>query len=284
MFERFSRSWKLVKASASVLQQDKELMVFPLISSAALLVVLASFALPIIGLNALDGLSRGSNDGVSVAAYAVAFLFYFCQYSVIFFFNTALVGAAMMRLDGGNPTLRDGMRIATSKIGVILGYAFIAATVGMILRAIEERVGFIGKIIVGLLGIGWALATYLVVPVLAARDVGPIDAIKESGSLLKKTWGENVIGQAGMGLAFGLIFMGIVAVGVVLLIAAAVSGSGLLIGLVVVLMVLILAIAVLVQSTLAGIYSAALYRYATTGKGSQGFDADTMKLAFAPKK
>ncbi len=284
MFERFSRSWKLVKASASVLKQDKELMVFPLISSAALLVVLASFALPIIGLNALDGLSRASNDGVSVAVYAVAFLFYFCQYSVIFFFNTALVGAAMMRLDGGNPTLRDGMRIATSKIGVILGYAFIAATVGMILRAIEERVGFIGKIIVGLLGIGWALATYLVVPVLAARDVGPIDAIKESGSLLKKTWGENVIGQAGMGLAFGLIFMGIVAVGVVLLIAAAVSGSGLLIGLVVVLMVLILAIAVLVQSTLAGIYSAALYRYATTGKGSQGFDADTMKLAFAPKK
>src|SRR5260221_5764513 len=284
MFERFSRSWKLVKASASVLQQDKELMVFPLISSAALLVVLASCARPIIGLNATDGLSRGSNDGFSVAAYAVAFLFYFCQYSVIFFFNTALVGAAMMRLDGGNPTLRDGMRIATSKIGVILGYAFIAATVGMILRAIEERVGFIGKIIVGLLGIGWALATYLVVPVLAARDVGPIDAIKESGSLLKKTWGENVIGQAGMGLAIGVVLMGIVAVRVVLIIIAAVSSNGILIGLTVALLVVTRAIAVLVQSTLAGIYSAALYRYATTGKGSQGFDADTMKLAFAPKK
>jgi hypothetical protein len=284
MFERLSRSWALVKASASVLKEDKELMVFPLISSAALLVVLASFALPIFGLHALDGLSAGSDDKVSVAVYAVAFLFYFCQYSVIFFFNTALVGAAMMRLDGGNPTLKDGMRIATSKIGVILGYAFIAATVGMILRAIEERVGFIGKIIVGLLGIGWALATYLVVPVLAARDVGPIDAIKESGTLLKKTWGENVIGQAGMGLAFGLIFMGIVLVGVVLIIMAAVSGSGLLIGLAVVLLVLTLAVTVLVQSTLAGIYSAALYRYATTGKGSQGFDANTMKLAFAPKK
>ena len=284
MFERLSRSWKLVKASASVLKEDKELLVFPLISSAALLLVLASFALPIIGLNALDGLSGGSDQKVSVAVYAVAFLFYFCQYSVIFFFNTALVGAAMMRLDGGNPTLRDGMRIATSKIGVILGYAFIAATVGMILRAIEERVGFIGKIIVGLLGIGWALATYLVVPVLAARDVGPIDAIKESGTLLKKTWGENVIGQAGMGLAFGLIFMGIVLIGAFLIIAAAVSGSAILIGLAVVVVVLTVVITVLVQSTLAGIYSAALYRYATTGKGSQGFDADTMKLAFAPKK
>src|SRR5258708_1435834 len=283
MFERLSRSWKLVQASASVLKQDKELVLFPLISSAALLVVIASFALPIFGLGALDGLSRGSSDGVSAAMYAVAFLFYFCQYSVIFFFNTALVGAAMMRLDGGNPTLGDGMRIATSKIGAILGYAFIAGAVGMGRRAIEERVGFIGKIIVGLIGIGWALATYLVVPVLAARDVGPIDAVKESAALLKKTWGENVIGQAGMGLAFGLILFGIALFGMVLIIAAVVTASGLLIGLAVFVTVLVLAITVLVQSALAGIYSAALYRYATTGKGSQGFDANTMKLAFAPK-
>src|SRR5258706_3325811 len=164
MFERFSRSWTLVKASASVLKEDKELMVFPLISSAALLLVLASFALPIIGLNALDGLSGGSDQKVSVAAYAIAFLFYFCQYSVIFFFNTALVGAAMMRLDGGNPTLRDGMRIATSKIGVILGYAFIAAAAGMILRAIQERVRFIGTINVGLLGVACAVGPPLLVP------------------------------------------------------------------------------------------------------------------------
>src|SRR5258708_8693106 len=146
MVGRLSGSWKLVQASASVFKQDKELVLFPLISSAARLVVIASFALPIFGLGALDGLSRGSSDGVSAAMYAVAFLFYFCQYSVIFFFNTALVGAAMMRLDGGNPTLRDGMRIATSKICVILGHAFIAATVAMILRAIEGPAGFLGKI------------------------------------------------------------------------------------------------------------------------------------------
>ena len=32
MFEKFSRSWELVKASAAVLRSDKELMLFPLIS------------------------------------------------------------------------------------------------------------------------------------------------------------------------------------------------------------------------------------------------------------
>ena len=88
------------------------------------------------------------------------------------------------------------MRIATSKMGTIAGYALIAATVGMILRAIQERVGFIGRIIVGLLGVGWTVATYLVVPVLVTRDVGPIDAVKESAGWLKKTWGENVIRPA----------------------------------------------------------------------------------------
>jgi Family of unknown function (DUF6159) len=283
MFARLSRSWSLVKASASVLKQDKELLLFPFVSLAALLVVVACFALPVIGLGALDGLSGGGDKRVSAAMYVVAFLFYFSQYFVIFFFNAALVGAAMIRLDGGDPTVADGMRIATSKLVVIAGYAFIAATVGMILRAIQERVGFIGKIIVGLLGIGWTMATYLVVPVLVTRDVGPIDAVKESATLLKKTWGENVIGQAGLGIAFGFIFMGVILCGVFLIGVAAVTHSAFLIIVAVVLTVLAVGITALVQSALAGIYAAALYRYATTGEGTQGFDANTMKLAFAPK-
>ncbi len=283
MFERLSRSWVLVKASAAVLKQDKELLLFPLISLAALVAVVACFALPIIGLGALDGLSRGANDGVSAGLYVVAFLFYFSQYFVIFFFNAALVGAAMIRLDGGDPTFGDGMRIAASRLAVIAGYAFIAATVGMILRAIQERVGFIGRIIVGLLGVGWTIATYLVVPVLVARDVGPIEAVKESATLLKKTWGENVIGQAGLGLAFAFIFFGVIAFGVFLIVVAALAHSAALIVLAVVVAVLAVAITALVQAALTGIYAAALYRYATTGEGTQGFDSSAMQLAFAPK-
>ena len=282
MFARLSRSWSLVKASASVLMQDKELLAFPLISLAALGAVVVAFALPVFGLGALDGLSGGGRT-LDAAAYAIAFMFYFSQYFVIFFFNVALVGAAMMRLDGRNPTLGDGLRIATSKIGAIAGYALIAATVGMVLRAIQERVGFIGKIIVGLLGVGWTIATFLVVPVLAARDVGPIDAVKESATLLKKTWGENVIGQAGLGLAFGLIFMGVILCSIVLMGLAISTGS---IGIIVaaaIVALLAVGITGLAQAALSGIYSAALYRYATQGEGTLGFDSQAMKLAFAPK-
>ena len=281
MFERFSRSWSLVKASAHVLWQDKELLLFPLISAGALLVVMACFALPVLGLGALDGLKGGGQ--VSTAMYVVAFLFYFSQYFVIFFFNAALVGAAMIRLDGGDPTVKDGLRIATSKIGVIAGYAAIAATVGMILRIIQERVGFIGKMIVGLLGVGWTIATYMVVPVLVHRDVGPVEAIKESAYLLKETWGENVIGQAGLGLAFGFIFFGVMVAGAFVIFVAVLTHSAWMIGFAVVMALLAVAVTALIQAALAGIYAAALYRYATTGEGTTGFAAEEMKLAFAPR-
>ena len=282
MFARFGRSWSLVKASASVLNQDKELLLFPLISTASLLLVMGCFALPVVGLAAVDGITR-PDGSTSPLAYALAFLFYVTQYFVIFFFNTALVGAALMRLDGGQPTFKDGLRIASSKFGTILGYAIIAATVGMILRAIQERVGIIGKIVVGIIGIGWSLATYLVVPVLAARDVGPIEAVKESATLLKETWGENIIGQAGIGLAFGLILMLVLFAGIALVILSIATHSVAVIVMAIVIAVLALGVTVLIQSALAGIYAAALYRYATTGEASVGFTGETMKLAFAPK-
>ena len=283
MFARLSRSWSLVKASASVLNHDKELLVFPLVSMGALALVVLAFALPIFGLGVLDGLTGGEDGRVEIVAYGVAFLFYFTQYLVIFYFNTALVGAAMIRLDGGNPTLGDGLRIANSRFGTIVGYALISATVGVVLRAIQERVGFIGKIIVGLLGVGWAIATYLVVPVLAAQKIGPIDAIKESASLLRKTWGENLIGQAGVGIAFALIFFAVILASVGVLGLAIASNSVPVIVLAGIVVLVAIAMTALIQAALTGIYAAALYRYATKGDGTQGFAPETLKLAFAPK-
>lgn len=280
MSNRFQRSWELVKSSASVLRKDKELILFPLISSGALILVALCFLVPAAGLGALDGLER---DNLSAGHYLLAFLFYFSQYFVIFFFNAGLVGAALIRLDGGDPTFADGMRIAKSRVGVIAGYALIAATVGMILRAIQERVGFIGKIIVGLLGVGWSVATFLVVPVLVHRDVGPVEAIKESAALLKETWGENVIGRAGLGVVFALLFVGVAIFGVFIVFVAFMTKSAFIIVLALFLTALAIGLTALVQTALAGIYAAALYRFASTGQESEGFDAKTLKLAFLPK-
>jgi hypothetical protein len=282
MFERYSRSWNLVKASGSVLLKDQSLIVFPAISSLAMVAVIGCFALPLGGWQALDGLSGGDGHAVRAGYYLAAFLFYLSQYFVMFFFNTALVGAAMMRLDGGTPTVGDGLRLASSRLYSILGYALVAATVGMILRVIQERVGFIGQIVVGLLGVGWTLATYLVVPVLAAREVGPLEAITESAALFKSTWGENVIGQAGLGLAFGFIYFGVILCAIVLVMMALATHAMFLVVFAVICAIGAVMLTALVHSALTGIYAAALYRYATGNQGTRGFDTQALEKAFAP--
>ena len=281
MFQRLSNSWELVKASWRVLLADKELMVFPLVAFFASIVVLITFAVPTVLAGVLD--SAMANGELSIFSYIVAFLFYAVMYFVTIFFNSALVGAAMIRLEGGDPTVRDGFRIAFSKLGTIFGYAVIAATVGTILRAISERSGAIGRIVVSLIGFVWNIATFLVVPVLVVENVGPLDAVKRSGSLLKETWGEQIAGNLSVGFIFGLISFLVILAGIPLVILAVISGSVGLIVTAVVLIILLLMLISLVSSTLSGIYTAAVYRYATTGDTGGYFDADMVKGAFKLK-
>jgi len=283
MFEKLSRSWQLVKASASVLSQDKELLVFPAVSAISTMLVGACFVLPMFAGGGFDQLDRVANGEAGLAVYLWAFAFYLSQYFVIFFFNSALVGAAMIRLQGGDPTVADGFRIAFGKVGPILGYAAIAATVGMILRALQERAGFIGTWIVGLLGVAWTVATFMVVPILVTQEVGPIDAVKQSASMLKKTWGENVIGQGGIGAVFGLLFFLLILLGVALFVAVAMTKSVALMAVVGVSLVIAVILLALVQSALAGIYAAALYRHASGEAAGAGFDQGMLQSAFAAK-
>lgn len=280
MFARFSRSWQLVKASGTVLRQDKELLLFPFFSAIATLLVTISFFVPLMATGAFEE-SAGANGDASYMV--LLFLFYLVQYFVIFFFNSALVGAAMIRLDGGDPTVSNGLRVASSRIVQILGYAAIAATVGLILRLIEERAGFIGRWIAGLLGVAFTVATFLAVPILVSRDLGPIEAVKESATLLKKTWGENVIGNVGMGLVFFLLYIGAVGIGLLFVFGVAQTGNGpLIIGVTAIVALAVVGLA-LVQTALQGVYSAALYRYATDGNVGEAFSSTLLGDAFRRK-
>jgi len=283
MAGRFSRSLELARASWSVVRADKELMLLPVLSVIALMVVVGSFAVPVAVLGGfLDGTVRAEPGPVE---WVVALAFYVLAYFIGIFFNTALVGAAMIRINGGNPRLSDGLRIAWERAGRIFGYACIAATVGLLLRALEERVGLIGRIVVKLIGVGWALATFLVVPVLVTRDVGPVDAVKESAELLRRTWGENLIGNLGLGLVFGLGYLGLAIVSAGILVLAAQTDQPLVISLVVlVAIVAFLALSAL-HATMQGVYSAALYRYATDhATPLPGFGPELLEGAFAPKQ
>lgn len=276
MLQKFSRSWTLVKASAAVLRSDKELMWLPVLSGLATLLVLATFAIPTVALRVFE-------NGFGVGGALLAFAFYFCQYSVIIFFNSALVAAAMIRLEGGDPTVSDGLRAARARLPAILGYAAIAATVGMLLQALKNKDNnFIVRLIGSGLGAAWTLATFLVVPVLVAQNVGPIEALKRSVELLKRTWGENAIGQVGIGAAFGLITAAVVAVGIGAAILAAQVSGVLAVGVAIAFVLAVLLLGIY-QAALSGIYSAALYRYAQDGRAPAGFEARALEGAFAPR-
>lgn len=277
MFDKFSRSWELVKASAGVLRSDKELMLFPLISGFATLVVMATFLIPVFALRIFE-------NGIGVGGAVVGFLFYFCQYSVIIFFNCALVGAAMIRLDGGDPTLRDGFDAAKSKLPSILGYAAIAATVGVLLQALKSRDNnFLVRLIGSGLGAAWTLATFMVVPLLVSRNIGPIDALKESVTLLKRTWGENAIGNVGIGAAFGLITFAVMLIGAGLAFLAFQVSPVLAIIVAAVFVIGVLLLGVY-QAALSGIYSAALYRYAVSHEAPAAFQGGMLENAFSRKE
>ena len=265
--ERIKRSWVLAKASLEVLRKDKELMIFPILSSIALLMVTATFLFPMLVGSLLDNVFE---SGVSFFGYIVLFLFYIVQYTVMHFFNTALVGAALIRLRGGDPTVKDGLKVAWQRIRQIVSWAVISATVGMILRMISDSSKRKGKgisqIISSILGAAWGVITFLVVPILAAEGLGPIEALKRSWELLKRSWGEQIAGTFSIGTVFGLIGFIIS----LILIGAGVGLSlwleswvpGVLFGVVFIFMIVFLS---LLNSTLTGIFTAAVYVYAAEG-------------------
>jgi hypothetical protein len=224
-----------------------------------------------------------SNDSVSgnILTYVVLFFYYLVQYMVIIFANTALVGAAMIRLKGGDPTVNDGVRIATQRMGPILGYAAIAATVGVLLSFLrDQQNNLLGRLVVGLIGGAWNIVTFLVVPVLAAENVGPIDAIKRSASLLKQTWGEQIVGNFAVGTIFFLLMLGcLIIFGPFIFMAFTAEQFALAAGLVVTLVIL-WSILGIISSALTGIYKAALYQYALSGDTGQFFRADMVQHAF----
>jgi hypothetical protein len=285
MFDSFSRSWQLVKASWAVLQADKELILFPIISAITLTVVTIILLVPSAIVMFTVSAAGAGEDSVNLLGVVGLFFFYLVSYTVSIYFSTGLVGAAMIRLDGGDPTLADGFRIANERITKILGYAAISATVGTILRIVEERSGAIGDIVAGIIGAVWYIATFLVIPVLVTSDMGPIEAVKHSASLLKKTWGEQITGNFSIGGIFFLFYLAIIVIGGLLAAAlGSVTESGVVVGTVVVLIVIAVLSLATIQSALSGIYQAALYRYAALGVAPDNFDIETIQNAFKPKR
>ena len=281
---KFSRTWELVKQSFVILRSDKQLMFFPVLSAISCLLVTAIIAtggtlLIMPGMASAAANGQPFHPNQSPLFLFGMFAMYVANYFVIVFFNVALVGVANSRLMGGNWTFRDGMELAWARKGTILQWAFVAATVGMILRTVEERLGLIGRLVMRIIGVAWALACYFVVPVLAFEDLTPIAAVKRSSKLFRDTWGEKVIG----GLSFSLVSLVLLLPGFGLWFVAIILGGikGLLAGFALVtLYILMLSV---MMSAVQGIFNAALYRYACFKQVPPAFDADLVRSVWTAK-
>ncbi len=272
MFTRFQRSWELTKQSAALLAKDKVLMVFPLMSGIATIALIVSFMVPMFRSGAFNELHAGN---ATPQTYAVLFAFYFCCYFVQIFFACALMASANMAFSGGRATLANGFSFAVERIGRIFMWALVSATVGLILRTLQERAGKIGRIIIGLMGMAWSILTYFMVPVIVFEDLGVTDGVKRSGALVKKTWGE--------GIGKGISFFAFTLLGMIACIALTVVGM--MVHPAVGLMLMVTSFAVLVTgiSAMDGIFKVALYRYACWGTVPEGFSPDMVQGAFARK-
>src|SRR3989344_4017523 len=283
MFQHFSHSWQLVKESFAVLKKDKEIMLFPIVSGILSVIAFLLLFVP-------AGILTLGKDLSSPFFYLLLFIYYVISSFIVIFFNTGLITCAQMRLNGKDPIFKDGLKQAWKHVGNIFVWSLISATVGLILRMIvdrienSERLGPIGKLVgmifMGILGMAWSFLTFFVIPVMIFENRNAFESIKHSGSLFKKTWGENVIGQFSMGIIFGLLSL----IGVGAFVLAFLSGSLsviLIIGVVTVLYWVILAI---ISTSLNGIFVAAMYNYAKNGKVPSAYSPELMKGAFRAKK
>lgn len=282
MFEVFSRSWQITKLSFSVIKKDKELLTFPVLSGIFSLLFLVAIIFPALFLGPF--LEQGVQG--EWFEFVLLFLIYLGLAFIATFFNVATVYIVKSRFEGGDATFKSSLGFAFSKIHLIFAWSVVSAVVGLILRVIEliaQRIrgagGTILQIIRGILGVAWSILTLFVVPVLVYKGLGPIDAIKESAATIKKTWGESLIREIGLGLVQTIfIIIGIIVFVLLGIALSAVFTYGLLVALFLGLIYVVLII--LVFNIANTVYNTALYVYAQTGEIPDGFNSEVLANAF----
>jgi hypothetical protein len=217
---RFARSARMLKASWRVLRENPGLMVFPVISVVLSLLV-GVFCFSTFGSWATHGghAVNGARDSLFVpsliAAYPLTFISIYC--------SVALAEVLGGRLDGKQTTTAQGLSAANSRIGLIAAWSLLACTVGLALRALEERLPLAGRIAAWLFGLAWSLATIFAVPVLAYEGLGPFETVKRSTQIFKRRWGAQIGGSIGIGAAAFVVAIPLV---VLLFAGLAAPGSG----------------------------------------------------------
>lgn len=284
----FSRSWNITKLSFAVINKDRELIWFALLSFIFSTLFVLAMVLPSIVPAVLN---EGISDTTLEAyQYVILFVTYFGLAFIATFFNVCVVYTTKVRFEGGNATFNESFSFAFSKLGLIFKWSLLSATVGLLLRLLDKLASQLGKagqivasILIGLLGMTWSIITIFVVPVLVYEGFGPIDAVKKSTQVIKKTWGESLIRAIGLGLIqfFTFVLIIVLSVGITYLLSNLIGVSGFIAG--VSIGLLLLFFTGLIFSVANTIFNTALYVYANNNKVADGFNEEVVRDAFKPK-
>lgn len=288
MFASISRSWEFAKMSYHLLWAHKRLLVFPCISSVAALAVSASFILPLWQTGALaewaEFMDQQAASQGNAVMWVIVFLFYFCNYFVIAFFNTGLIASVLSIINGNGASVSYGISFAVKRLPQILDWSFVAAFVGVLLKAIEKSNKKAGAIVSAILGSAWTALAYFVVPVIVLDGVGPIKAFKRSAQTLKTTWGTALVGNFSLGFFSFLVMLPVVLLVVVLFGMAVAAESVVVTAFAGAVAVLAIALACAATSAADVVFKAYLYTYATGRSIPEDVDTTAFGDAFRARK
>jgi len=284
----FSRSWRLTQVTFDVINKDRELLGFAFLSFFFSLLFMIAMIFPTILSSILE---RGyQNDTLTAVSYVILFLTYFGLAFIATFFNVCVVYTTKVRFEGGNATFGESFQFALSRIGLIIQWSLLSASIGLLFRLIENLAKNFGKIgqlvvsiLVSLLGMAWSIITIFVVPVLVYEGLAPGAAIKKSMAVIRQTWGENLIKAVGLGLVQFLVMLLILGLstGLTFLLGQAFDVIGVVVGLA--LGVVLLLLAGLIFNVANTVFNTALYAYANQGTVAPGFTAESIQGAFKTK-
>jgi uncharacterized Tic20 family protein len=272
---RFRASWRLFKQSLHILQQDKEIVLFPILSSIILIVVGVLFSVGVWMAGILETEGESAVVTNEVLFYALFFAYYVIAYFILTYFRVGLTAVVYERINGRDINFKDGMSRASSIGGKIFVWSLLAGTVGIVLKIISERSKLLGKIAASLLGAAWNIVTMFIAPTLLLDNVSVWQSVKNSGTVFRKTWGETLIMNVSIGLVnFVVLFGTMVLFGVLASLSVSVGlGAAGLIVVFILFMCSFIAISV-VFSSLSEIFKVALYSYARFGIIAEGFSPE----------
>jgi Family of unknown function (DUF6159) len=197
-------------------------------------------------------------------------------------FNSEILEA----LSGRAVSIRHGFGAAFSRWKSVLLWSLFAGLVGLVIRKLEERLSFIGRLVVGWIGLAWSVASIFAIPILVREPAlsNPFKVLSRSAETIKATWGEMLSGYVGMKGSNVLFFWASVVVWFWAGLIAYLLGNPWVLAVAGGLWLLCLIAYCYLASVASRVYLCALYLYASEGVVSGPYDASMMTMGWKPKK